>query len=53
MEPTQMNDRIFAPDILLVKLKRSTCNIESTQNSRKVSDTFFRIDQVEKEIELL
>jgi len=48
-----MNNRIFAPDILLVKLKSSACNIESPQNSRKVSDTFFRVDQVEKEIELL
>ena len=35
-----MDDRIFVPDLLLVKLESSICNIESTQNSSKVNDTF-------------
>jgi len=35
-----MDDRIFVPDLLLVKLKSAVCNIESTQNSSKVNDTF-------------
>ena len=38
--PTKMDDRIFVPDLLLVKLKSAVCNIESTQNSSKVNDTF-------------
>jgi hypothetical protein len=35
-----MDDRIFVPDLLPVKLKNTVCNIESTQNSSKVNDTF-------------
>jgi len=35
-----MDDRIFVLDLLPVKLKSAVCNIESTQNSSKVNDTF-------------
>jgi len=35
-----MDDRIFVLDLLPVKLKSAACNIESTQNSSKVNDTF-------------
>jgi len=35
-----MDDRIFVLYLLLVKLKSAVCNIESTQNSSKVNDTF-------------
>jgi len=35
-----MDDRIFVPDLLPVKLKSAVCNIGSTKNSSKVNDTF-------------
>ena len=48
-----MDDRIFVPDLLLVKLKSAVCNIESTQNSSKVNDTFSGLTKEPDELEPL